>query len=498
MAEKNKIRVRFAPSPTGYMHVGNFRTALYTYLFAKKHKGDFILRIEDTDQKRYVQDALEKLIQIMDWAGLEYSEGVYIEDGKVIQKGDFGPYIQSERLDIYKKYAQELVDKGQAYYCFCAPERLEEMRAEQSKKKQAPMYDRSCLQLSADEIKKKIEADEKYVIRQKINTEGFTEYEDLIRGKIKIKNDTLDDQILMKSDGYPTYNFANVIDDHLMQISHILRGEEYISSTPKYIQLYQNFGWKVPAFAHLPLLLNPDKAKLSKRQGDVSVEDYIQKGYLKKAIINFVAMLGWNPGEGSTQEIFSVDELIEKFDLSHVHKSGAIFDLKKLDWLNAQYIKKLSIEELYEKTKEFFSEKDFFKNANDNKKTEEYLKKVLTIEQERLVNFSGVGEANKFFFCDNDYDKELLRWKKSTDEDLKNNLEKVKNILENIQDPNWTKENLEKNLLEAAGDRRGDLLWPLRAALTGEQKSPSPFEVAWVLGKKETLDRIKKALDKAK
>lgn len=494
----NKIRVRFAPSPTGYMHVGNFRTALYTYLFAKQKKGTFILRIEDTDQKRYVQDALEKLIQILNWAGFEYSEGVYIENGKVIQKGEYGPYIQSERLDIYKKYAQELVAKEQAYYCFCTPERLEKMRAEQKTVKQAPMYDRSCLKLSVDEIKKKLESGEKYVIRQKINTEGTTEFEDIIRGRVSFENKLLDDQVLLKSDGYPTYNFANVIDDHLMEISHIIRGEEFVSSTPKFIQLYQNFSWDIPMFAHLPLLLNTDRTKLSKRQGDISVEDYIKKGYLKEAIINFVAMLGWNPGEGSTQEIFSMEELIENFDLKKVHKAGAVFDLQKLDWLNSQYIKKLSIDELYELSKEFLEQKDFFKNASEDKKTENYVKKVLTIEQERLVNFSGVGESNKFFFEDIKYDKELLRWKNMSDEDLKNNLEKSKNILENITESDWTRENLEKILLESAGDKRGELLWPLRVALTGEQKSPPPFEVAWVLGRDETLGRIKKALDKAK
>lgn len=500
----NKIRVRFAPSPTGYMHVGNFRTALYTYLFARQKKGTFILRIEDTDQKRYVQDALEKLIQILNWAGFEYSEGVYIENGKVIQKGEYGPYIQSERLDIYKKYAQELVAKERAYYCFCTPERLEKMRAEQSARKEAPMYDRCCLRLSADEIKEKLGSKEKYVIRQKINTEGTTEFEDIIRGKVSFENKLLDDQVLLKSDGYPTYNFANVIDDHLMEISHIIRGEEFVSSTPKFIQLYQNFSWDIPMFAHLPLLLNTDRTKLSKRQGDISVEDYIKKGYLKEAIINFVAMLGWNPGEGSTQEIFSMEELIENFDLKKVHKAGAVFDLQKLDWLNSQYIKKLPIDELYEKSKEFLEQKDFYIAWNmehgtwNTKDKEEYVKKVLTIEQERLVNLSGVGESNKFFFEDIKYDKELLRWKNMSDEDLKNNLEKSKNILENISDSDWTKENLEKILLEAAGDKRGELLWPLRVALTGEKKSPSPFEVAWALGKAETLSRIKKALDKAK
>lgn len=492
-----KVRVRFAPSPTGYMHVGNFRTALYTYLFAKKHGGDFLLRIEDTDQKRYVQDALEKLIRIMNWAGFEYAEGVYVENGQVTQKGEFGPYIQSERLEIYKKYAEELVAKGHAYYCFCEPEHLEKMRAEQLSKKQAPMYNRYCLaNLKAEDINKNLKDNCPYVIRQKINTDGFTEFEDLVRGKVKIKNDLLDDQILMKSDGYPTYNFANVVDDHLMGITHVLRGEEYVSSTPKYVQLYQNFGWEVPEFAHLPLLLNPDKTKLSKRQGDVAVEDYIQKGYLKEAIINFVALLGWNPGEGSTQEIFSMEELVEKFDFAHVHKGGAVFDLKKLDWLNSQYIKKMSIDELYQKSLEFWQRKDFYNSASAEKKSEEYVKKVLSVEQDRLENLSAVGESNKFFFQDIDYDKELLRWKKMNDDELKNSLEQSQKVLESIPEADWAKENLEKNLLAKAGDKKGDLLWPLRAALTGEQKSPSPFEVAWVLGKKDSLKRLNLALEK--
>jgi glutamyl-tRNA synthetase len=494
LMNSKKIRVRFAPSPTGYMHIGNFRTALYTYLFAQKNKGVFILRIEDTDQKRFVPDALEKLINILNWAGLKYNEGVYFENDNFIQRGECGPYIQSERLDLYKKYAQELLDKGQAYYCFCAPERLEKMREEQLKNKQAPMYDRTCLKLSKEEIAQKIKNGESYVIRQKINTEGFTEFDDLIRGKVSIKNELLDDQVLLKSDGYPTYNFANVIDDYLMEITHVLRGEEYISSTPKYIQLYDNYGWDKPKIAHLPLILNPDKTKLSKRQGDVAVEDYIQKGYLKEAIINFVALLGWNPGEGETQEIFTLEELIEKFDLSHVHKGGAVFDVKKLDWINSEWIKKLSVDELYERSKEFWEQKDFYKNAPEEKKSEEYLKKVLAIEQDRLNNLSEVGESNRFFFEDIKYDKELLRWKKMSDEDLKKSLEKSQEVLEKITEIDWTKENLEKVLLETAGDKKGDLLWPLRVALTGAQKSPSPFECAWVLGKESSLQRIDQAL----
>ncbi|MDP1620418.1 MAG: glutamate--tRNA ligase [Candidatus Moranbacteria bacterium] len=494
---ENKIRTRFAPSPTGYMHVGNFRTALYAYLFAKRNGGDFLLRIEDTDKKRYVPDALEKLIKIINWAGLDYVEGVYMDgDGKFFQKGDYGPYIQSERLEIYGKCAQQLVESGTAYYCFCDEETLEKKRQEQTANKQAPMYDRTCLKLAPEEIQEKIAKGEKYVIRQKINTAGITKYKDLIRGEIEFKNELLDDQILMKSDGYPTYNFANVVDDHLMGISHILRGEEFISSTPKYIQLYQNFGWNAPEFAHLPLLLNPDKTKLSKRQGDVAVEDYIKNGYLKEAIINFVVLLGWNMGEGSTQEIFSLRELEQVFDLKRVHKAGAVFDLKRLDWINAQYIKKLSADELYGKSLEFLAQKDFYLNAPENMKTEEYLKKVLTVEQERLVKLSEVGENNKFFFTDIEYGKDMLRWKDMSDEALKESLEKSIAVLSGIGADGWETKNIEEKLFAAAGDKKGDLLWPLRVALSGAQKSPSPMELAWVLGKQESLNRLRGAIDR--
>ncbi|MFA6296803.1 MAG: glutamate--tRNA ligase [Patescibacteria group bacterium] len=489
------VRTRFAPSPTGYMHIGNFRSALYAYIFARQNKGKFVLRIEDTDKKRYVEGALDNLIKTLNWAGLDYDEGVFVENGKPIQKGDKGPYIQSERLDIYKKYAFELVEKEKAYHCFCTEERLEEMRKMQIENGRAPMYDRKCLDLSKEEIEKKIANKEKFVIRQKIDTAGFTEYRDLIRGKISIKNDMLDDQILLKSDGYPTYNFANVIDDHLMEITHVIRGEEYISSTPKYIQLYNNFDWQVPFFAHLPLLLNPDRTKLSKRQGDVSVEDYIKKGYLRDSIINFVAFLGWNPGQGSEEEFFNLNQLIQKFDIKKVHKSGAVFDIKKLDWINSHYIKNLPIDELYKLALPYFEQKDFYKNAKSEQKTEEYLKKVLEIEKERLNNLSSVGENNKFFFTDIKYNKELLLWKKMTDDELKASLNMSKEALSKISVQDWTKENIEKVLLEIAKDKRGELLWPLRSCLTGEKKSPSPFEVAFVLGKDETLKRIDQALN---
>ncbi len=493
----NKIRTRFAPSPTGFLHVGGLRSALYNYLFARKNGGEFILRIEDTDQKRYVEGALESLIKSLNWAGLAYDEGIYLEGEKTLQKGDFGPYTQSKRLDIYRKYAEQLISEGKAYYCFCTPERLEKMRSNQTAQKQAPMYDKYCLEnLSPDEINKKLSEKCPATIRLKVERGKDIIFNDLIRGKVSFKSDLIDDQILIKSDGYPTYHLASVVDDHLMEITHVIRGEEWLSSTPKHILLYAAFGWTPPEFAHLPLLLSPDRKKLSKRDGDVSVEDYINKGYLKEAIMNFVALLGWNPGKGETQEIFTPDELVQKFDLANVNKAGAVFDIQKLDWINSQYIKKLSIDELYNSSKKYFSEKDFYINASDEKKSKEYLKKVLTIEQERLMNLSGVGEGHKFFFQEPVYEKELLRWKKMNDGELKNYLEKAKNILENISNTDWTRENLEKILLEAAGEKRGEFLWPLRAALTGEKKSPPPGEVAWVLGKEGTLKRLEKALGK--
>ncbi len=484
----NKIRVRFAPSPTGYLHVGGLRTALYNYLFAKQNNGTFVLRIEDTDQKRLVEDAVEKLIQTLEWAGL---------------KPDEGPYIQSERLELYKGYAEQLVKEGKAYYCFCKPERLEEMRKIQEAQKQPPMYDQYCLKnLSQEQIEENLKNDVPCVIRMKVPENKIIEFDDIIRGKMKISSNTIDDQVLLKSDGYPTYHLANVVDDHLMEISHVIRGEEWLPSTPKHIILYNYFGWEVPAFAHIPLLIDTERKKLSKRHGDVAVEDYIKKGYLKDALINFIALLGWNPGEGSTREIFLLEELIKEFNLEKVHKAAAVFDIKKLDWINNQYIKKLSIDELYQLALPFFEQKDFYKSWSmehgtwNNNDREEYLKKVLTVEQERLINLSHVGEDNKFFFEDNlQYSKDDLRWKEMTDEELKNSLEASFALLQEIGEEDWKKEVLEQKLLEKAGEKRGELLFPLRWALTGQKFSPTPFEVAWVLGKEESLKRTKKALE---
>jgi glutamyl-tRNA synthetase len=516
---QKKVRVRFAPSPTGYLHIGGLRTALYNYLFARKNAGVFALRIEDTDQKRFVQGAVENLIGALEQMGLTWEEGVYPENFKfqilnfklnksvtypgIVEIGEFGPYVQSERLELYKKYAQQLVADGKAYYCFCEPARLEQMREKQQQEKLPPMYDRYCLDnLTGEEIAKKLAEKCPAVIRLKVPKTETVEFQDLVRGKVSFNTDNLDDQVLLKSDGFPTYHLANVVDDHLMQITQVIRGEEWLPSTPKHILLYRAFGWEIPTFAHIPLLLNADKSKLSKRQGDVAVEDYLKKGYLKEAVLNFVAMLGWNPGEGSVQEIFSLEELIAQFDLKKVHKAGAVFDLKKLDWLNSQYLKKMSVEELYLVAKPFLEGKEFYKNWNSahlawsETAKAEYLKKVLTIEQDRLANLSQVGEENEFFFKAIQLEKSLLFWKEMTSEELKESLQKSQVVLSQLNEQQWTRELIEQFLLAAAGNSRGQLLWPLRASLTGVQKSPSPFDCAWVLGKEETLKRVEAALSK--
>lgn len=507
MPENKKIRVRFAPSPTGSLHVGGLRSALYNYLFAKKNDGEMILRIEDTDQKRFIKGTVEGLIKSLEWAGINWSEGPKLKSEGVegidsenykgvVEIGKVGPYIQSERLELYRKYAQDLVKKGKAYYCFCEPGRLEEMRKAQQESKEAPMYDRYCLtNLSEGEINNNLKKKRPFVVRLKVPKGEILEFDDIIRDKVKFNSDTIDDQVLLKSDGFPTYHLANVVDDYLMGITHVIRGEEWLPSTPKHVLLYKAFGWEVPIFAHLPLLLSTEKKKLSKRQGDVAVEDYIKNGYLKEALINFIALLGWNPGQGRTQEIFSLAQLCEEFDLSRVHKSGAVFDLKKLDWINGQYIKSMVTWELVETALPFLNQKEFFKKAPEDCKSPEYLAKVLELEKERLQKLSDVGEENKFFFNDLFlYDVDLLRWKEMSLEDVKNNLEKAETFLKDFLDENWNRTVLAQKLLEQAGEDRGKFLWPLRVALTGAQKSPSPSDVAWVVGKTETIRRIERAL----
>ncbi len=495
----HRIRTRFAPSPTGSLHVGGLRTALYSYLFAKNQGGDFVLRIEDTDQKRLVSGATEGLVSVLETIGLFCDEGFRLREGVCEQHGNHGPYIQSERLLLYQQYASELVDRGLAYHCFCSAERLTEMREIQIAAKRAPRYDRHCLSLAPSEVETRKTAGEASVIRFRIPDDRNIEFTDLIRGTVKFHTRDMDDQVIIKSDGFPTYHLAVVVDDHFMEITHVIRGEEWLPSTPKHILIYEAFGWQPTVFAHLPLLLNPDKSKLSKRQGDVTVEDYLAKGYLKEALINFVALLGWNPGQGETQEVFTLAELREKFDLAKVNKAGAVFDIKKLDWMNAEYIKRADIDSLFARLKTGnFLKKGLVRQAPDFMRTEASLKRVLTIEQDRLAKLSEFGEQNPFFFTEAiAYDTDLLRWKENTLALAGEALGKARAILSALDAPTWeTHAELERVLLEAAGDKRGDFLWPLRVALSGAQRSPSPFDCAWVLGKTMTLQRIDTALTK--
>lgn len=502
-------RTRFAPSPTGFLHVGSLRTALYSYLFAKKAGGTYLLRIEDTDQKRFVEGALESLVQSLDTMGVGADEGFVLETGKVHEKGDKGPYQQSKRLDMYKQYVDQLVAEEKAYPCFCTAERLDEMRKEQSANKQAPKYDKHCANLAKEDVRALLDAKAPHVIRINVSPErGEIVFDDLVRGAVRFHAKEVDDQVLMKTDGFPTYHLAVVVDDHLMGITHVLRSEEWLPSTPKHILLFEAFGWEVPAIGHVSFILGPDgKKKLSKRDGGAAVEDYLAKGYLKEALLNFLALLGWNPGSGSTQEIFSLEELTQVFDLKGLHKAGAAFDNKKLDWMNGEYIKKLSLEELYDRVVAGgFLEKPLIQAAPDHLRGEAFLKKVLTVEQDRLARLDGVGEDNSFFFTEElSYETSLLPWKQNSLEETKEVLAHAKGLLENASETIWEdRMALETLLMEAAeelartreGGGKGDFLWPLRVALSGAQKSPSPFEVAWVLGQKESLSRIEKALQK--
>ncbi|MFH1175255.1 MAG: glutamate--tRNA ligase [bacterium] len=507
------VRTRFAPSPTGKMHIGGVRTALFAWLFAHKNKGEFFLRIEDTDQQRFDPEGLEAIIESLKWIGINWDEGVIDKNGK--EKGDFGPYIQSKRLDIYKKYTNELIEKGIAYYCFCSPERLEDLRKEQEKNKQAPMYDRACLKLSSEEAKKKIEDGQPFVIRFKMPDKKYI-LEDIVYGKIEFDGKLIDDPVLLKSDGYPTYHFAHIVDDYLMKTTHIVRGEEWIASAPKHLALFEAFGWEAPQYAHLPVILGSDKKKLSKRHGSTKVSDFQEQGYLPEAIINYIAFLGWNPK--TEQEIFSKEELIENFDLSKVNKAAPIFSYEKLDWFNGQYIKKMDLEELAERCAPFIENQKtkacpelirgiknlpagrqcqkFIEKISDK----EYIKKIVSIERERIKKLSDITENIDFFLFDKiDYSAEKLIWKKSNKEETIKNLETIQDILSEIPENDWTKENLEAKITpkaEKAG--KGNMLWPMRYALTGADKSPTPFEVAWVLGKDKSIERIGEGIQKLK
>jgi glutamyl-tRNA synthetase len=476
-----EVRLRFAPSPTGSLHIGGFRTALFSYIIAKSQNGKLILRIEDTDQNREVKNAKEHLIDILNWSGIYFDEGPH-------KKGNFGPYIQSQRKEIYKKYANILLESGQAYRCFCSNERLAEMRKKQQENKEAPRYDKHCRNLSEEEIKNKLANNESFVIRQKMPLEGEIKVKDELRGDINFKAVDLDDQILIKSDQMPTYQFASVVDDHLMKISHVTRGEEWIPSFPKNVLLYQAFNWEVPKFIHLPLVLNKEGGKLSKRQNDVAVEDYKKQGYLPTALLNFSIMLGWHPK--GNNEIMSLDEIIKSFRIKNMQTSPAVFDREKLDYFNAYYLRQLSPEALLEKSKKFLKDYHF--------KDIEYLQKILVLEQSRIKKLAELPELIDFFFQDKlNYEAELLIWKKNTKEETKLYLKEIYKLLNNIKASKWEEKYLEETVisyLKKNDKKLGDYLWPLRVALTGRKNSPGPFETASILKKETSLKRITRAL----
>lgn len=493
--KKSKVRTRFAPSPTGYVHLGNLRSALYEYLFAKNQGGVFFLRIEDTDQTREVEGAVDNLLKTLKIVGIEPEEGLFMtSDGKVAEKGHFGPYTQSQRLDLYQKYAQKLIDDGHGYYCFCSPERLANLREEQEKAKKPTRYDGLCRNLTMDEAKARIAKGEKYVIRMKMPENQEIEFEDMVRGKVKFNTRELDDQVLLKADGFPTYHLAHVVDDHLMETTHVIRGEEWLPSTPKHLVLFKFFDWEPPKYAHLSMILNADKTKLSKRQGDVTVEDYLAKGYLPEALVNYIALLGWNPG--TEQEIFSMDELIKKFSLDKVHKAGAVFDVKKLDWMNGEYIKKMDLKKFMELAKPYL-ERNIGKDLKNIAERE--LEKIYKIEKQRIFKLSEIGEGIKFAFVDKlEYDPQMLVWKKSDKETAAKNLGLLQTELSSYSESDWMAEKLEEkiiNFVKANNLTNGEVLWPMRVALTGQEKSPTPFEVAEILGKEKTLQRVSEAIE---
>ncbi len=477
-----KIRTRFAPSPTGYMHVGNLRTALYAYLLAKHDGGDFILRIEDTDQERYVDGAVDLIYKALADTGLRHDEGPDIG-------GEYGPYIQSERRELYKKYALELVEKGEAYYCFCDKERLDSVRAQQEAAKQPPKYDGHCKNLSKEEIEEKLRAGVPYVIRQKIPQTGTTSFDDEVFGTITAPNDTLDDNVLLKSDGLPTYNFANVVDDHLMNITHVIRGSEYLSSTPKYNLLYKAFGWEIPKYVHCSPVMRDAQKKLSKREGDASFEDFVGKGYLKEAVLNYIALLGWSPGDD--REIMTLQEMVEAFNVKGISKSPAIFDINKLNWLNGEYIRKMTLEEFNE------AAMPYYKQAVKRDVDTMILSKCL---HDRCEKFSDIPEQIDFIDQLPDYDIELFTHKKmkTNPENSLTSLKAILPILEGID--NWNAETIHDKMISLAAEmevKNGIVLWPMRVALSGKAFTPGGgIEIATLLGKEESIARIKKGIEK--
>nr|WP_294492332.1 glutamate--tRNA ligase [uncultured Anaerosporobacter sp.] len=482
----SKVRTRFAPSPTGRMHVGNLRTALYAYLIAKHEDGDFLLRIEDTDQERFVEGALDIIYRTLQKTGLIHDEGPD-------KDGGCGPYVQSERQaqGLYLEYAKQLIEKGEAYYCFCTKERLESLKSTVSDdaSKEIVHYDKHCLSLSKEEIAANLAAGMPYVIRQNNPTEGTTSFNDVIFGEITVDNSELDDMILIKSDGYPTYNFANVVDDHLMNITHVVRGNEYLSSTPKYNRLYDAFGWEIPVYIHCPIITNEEHKKLSKRSGHSSFEDLTEQGFVTEAIVNYVALLGWSPS--SNEEIFSLDELVKEFDYHHINKSPAVFDIYKLKWMNGEYIKNMDFDAYYELALPYI--KEVIKKDLD-------LRYIAELVKTRIETFLDIKDHIDFLEEFPEYDIAMYSHKKmkTNSENSKEVLEEILPTLETLDDYSVASlESVIMNYIQSKGIKNGQGLWPIRTAVSGKQSTPGgAYEIMQILGKEESLRRIRIGIEK--
>ncbi len=485
-----KIRTRYAPSPTGKMHVGNLRSALYEFLIAKHEGGDFMLRIEDTDQERFMEGATELIYRTLEKTGITHDEGPD-------KDGGYGPYVQSERMKtgIYMKYARELIEKGEAYYCFCDKERLASLKTEVVEGKEISIYDKHCLHLSKEEVEANLAAGKPFVIRQNNPTEGSTTFHDELYGDITVENSELDDMILIKSDGYPTYNFANVVDDHTMNITHVVRGNEYLSSSPKYQRLYDAFGWESPVYVHLPLITDENHKKLAKRSGHASFEDLLEQGFLSEAVVNYIALLGWSPEsnaeEKQSREIFSLEELIQEFDYHRISKSPAVFDMVKLRWMNGEYIKAMDFDRFYEMAEPYLKQvltKDFD------------LKKIANMVKTRIEVFPDIGEHVDFFETLPEYDVEMYTHKKMKT-DQASSLQVLRDVLPLLEiQEDFSNDGLYQMLLkyvEEKGVKNGYVMWPIRTAVSGKQMTPAgATEIMEVLGKEESLQRIRKGIDK--
>lgn len=495
METSRRVRTRFAPSPTGFLHIGGVRSALYNELLASQAKGDFILRIEDTDQSRYVPGSVEDICRSLSEIGIMPTEGVWLDGtGSVVENGAFGPYIQSKRKHIHAAYAEQLIHMGKAYHCFCTTQRLEELRKTQTLMHQPTMYDGHCRSLSAEDIAQRIAAGESHVIRLKLPREGTVRVHDVIRGDVAFEWALIDDQVIVKSDGFPTYHLAAMCDDHDMQITHVIRGEEWLSSTPKHIFLYECFGWELPAFAHLPLLLNPDRSKLSKRQGDVAAHDFLDKGYLPEALLNFVALLGWNPT--ADRELYSHEELVTMFDLHKINKAGAIFNIEKLDWMNEHYLRSMPVERYLGLTRRELTTKET---------DEAFIERCLLLVRDRLHRPQEVAAQVEPLLVEHvSYDKVSLVWKQQSKTDALERLLAVKSVILSMDESCFLLqysegvaviESVLRQSMTEHGWAAGETFWPLRVALSGEEKSPSPFDLLWVLGKNRAIQRLDGAID---